>query len=219
MQEAVWYFSDLPEKIVDVLVDYSSDKFDDDLINSTVGSLSPDNTVGNEEFKIRKSKNTWISTNCWIGGFIWHYVMRANRENFLYDLTNIEQESIQYTHYFEGDFYTWHTDQASIKMYRPCAHNDEDKPELSYDDKLLTDFSYKNSESIRKLSFVVQLSHPDDYEGGNLQLLDETGKLHIAPRRRGTVIFFDSRMRHRVLKIRKGHRKSLVGWVSGPRWK
>ena len=70
-----------------------------------------------------------------------------------------------------------------------------------------------------KLSFSLQLSDPDDYEGGNFQLIDESGKLYVAPRKRGTIILFDSRTQHRVLKVKKGRRKSIVGWVVGPRWK
>ena len=38
-------------------------------------------------------------------------------------------------------------------------------------------------------------------------------------RQRGAIILFDSRTRHRVLKVRKGVRRSIVGWVLGPRWK
>ena len=71
----------------------------------------------------------------------------------------------------------------------------------------------------RKLSFSIQLSHPDDYEGGNVQLLDEAGNSYIAPRKRGAIVLFDSRTQHRVLKVTKGTRKSIVGWVVGPRWK
>ena len=65
----------------------------------------------------------------------------------------------------------------------------------------------------------MQLSDPDDYEGGNVQLLDEGNNSYFAPRKRGTMIFFDSRTQHRVLKVTKGVRKSLVGWVCGPRWR
>jgi PKHD-type hydroxylase len=32
-------------------------------------------------------------------------------------------------------------------------------------------------------------------------------------------MLFDSRTPHRVRKVRSGLRKSLVGWVVGPRWK
>jgi PKHD-type hydroxylase len=72
---------------------------------------------------------------------------------------------------------------------------------------------------VRKLSFVLQLSDPEDYEGGNLQLLDESGSTYFAPRQKGTMILFDSRTQHRVLKVKKGVRKSIVGWTVGPRWK
>ena len=86
-------------------------------------------------------------------------------------------------------------------------------------DGLKQDFLNENTEMVRKLSFVLQLSDPDDYEGGNLQLLDEAGKSYIAPRQRGTMILFDSRTMHRVLKVKSGVRKSIVGWTVGPRWK
>ena len=65
----------------------------------------------------------------------------------------------------------------------------------------------------------MQLSDPDDYEGGNVQFLDESGKSYFAPRQRGCLVLFDSRTSHRVLKVTKGIRKSIVGWTVGPRWK
>ena len=41
------------------------------------------------------------------------------------------------------------------------------------------DFVNENIELVRKLSFSIQLSDPDDYDGGNLQLMDENWtKLH-----------------------------------------
>jgi PKHD-type hydroxylase len=65
----------------------------------------------------------------------------------------------------------------------------------------------------------LQLSDPDSYSGGNVQLLAEDGSSYIAPRKRGTIVLFDSRTQHRVLKVTKGCRRSIVGWVCGPRWK
>ena len=41
------------------------------------------------------------------------------------------------------------------------------------------DFVNENIELVRKLSFSIQLSDPDDYDGGNLQLMDELTKLHL----------------------------------------
>ena len=76
-----------------------------------------------------------------------------------------------------------------------------------------------NGELIRKLSFSLQLSDIDDYEGGELQLMDSSGKMHQAPKQKGLITFFDSRLTHRVRKVKSGVRKSLVGWIIGPRWK
>ena len=77
----------------------------------------------------------------------------------------------------------------------------------------------ENCEKVRKLSFSLLLSDPETYEGGNLQLMSEDNKSYIAPRQRGTIILFDSRTQHRVQKVTKGVRKSLVGWVVGNRWR
>jgi PKHD-type hydroxylase len=39
------------------------------------------------------------------------------------------------------------------------------------------------------------------------------------PKQKGTIAFFDSRTPHRVKKVKSGVRKSLVGWVIGPRFR
>jgi PKHD-type hydroxylase len=119
---------------------------------------------------------------------------------------------MQFTKYEAGQFYGWHNDAGLATQYKPVSVGNRA-------DGLAQDFVNENVELVRKLSFVVQLSDPDDYEGGNLQLLDEAGNSYIAPRKRGTVILFDSRTMHRVLKVTKGTRKSLVGWTVGKRWK
>jgi PKHD-type hydroxylase len=71
-----------------------------------------------------------------------------------------------------------------------------------------------------KLSVSLQLSDESEYEGGELQFLN-TGQnsMYTAPKERGTIIIFDSRVKHRVRPIKKGARKSLVAWMVGPRWK
>ena len=84
---------------------------------------------------------------------------------------------------------------------------------------LAQDFVNENTELVRKLSFALQLSDPDDYEGGNVQLLDESGESYIVPRQKGCIVLFDSRTQHRVNRVTKGVRKSIVGWTVGPRWK
>ena len=203
--QSVWYFSDLPTEVVEIIESDLSANFDDAMGDSRLmgDALNKDK---------RNSQNAWVPSHHWVGGFLWHYIMRANRENFLYDLRCIDGESIQYTRYREGQFYGWHNDAGLAGQYKPVTVGNRIEG-------LGQDFLNENVEMVRKLSFVVQLSDPDDYEGGNLQLLDEMGKTYIAPRKRGTVILFDSRTQHRVQRVKSGVRKSLVGWTVGPRWK
>lgn len=203
--QSIWYYTDLPKDVVDIIERDLTEKFDGQMVESKLyGDVSNSDK--------RNSQNAWIPTTHWVSGFIWHYVERANRENFLYDLRCIDGETMQFTKYSEGQFYGWHNDISFINQYKPVSVNNNL-------DHLMQDFINENIELVRKLSFVVQLSDPNDYEGGNLQLLDESGRSYFAPRTKGTVILFDSRTQHRVLKVTKGIRKSLVGWVVGPRWK
>ena len=160
----------------------------------------------------RNSQNAWIPTNHWVGGFIWHYIMRANRENFMYDLRNIDGESMQYTMYRPGQYYKWHNDAGLATQYKPVSVGNRN-------DGLAQDFVNENIELVRKLSFAMQLSDPDEYEGGNVQFLDEAGKSYFCPRQRGCMVLFDSRTSHRVLPVTKGIRKSIVAWTVGPRGK
>ena len=203
--QSVWYFTDLPEKVVDLIEEDIAEKFDVEMRDSRLHG----DALNKEK---RNSQNAWIPTSHWCAGFLWHYIQRANRENFLYDLRCIDGESMQYTRYGKGMFYGWHNDAGLSTQYKPVANGNRAEG-------LGQDFVNENIEMVRKLSFSLQLSHPDDYEGGNVQLLDEAGKSYITPRQRGTIVLFDSRTQHRVLKVTKGVRKSIVGWTVGPRWK
>jgi PKHD-type hydroxylase len=202
--QTIWYFSDIPEKIIETIEEDLTDKFQEQMGDSKLmgDSLNRDK---------RNSKNAWVPTTHWTAGLVWHYVERANRENFLYDIRNIDGESMQLTQYGIGEFYGWHNDAGISGQYKPVSVGNHHEGRAQ-------DYLNENLELVRKLSFVVQLSDPDDYEGGNLQLLAEDGKSYFAPRKRGTVIVFDSRTQHRVLKVTRGVRKSLVGWVCGKRW-
>lgn len=203
--QTVWYFTNIPKKIVDI-VEEDLSTFDKNLDESLIS-----NNIIDE--KIRKSQNTWIPSNHWIGGFIWHYIERANRENFLYDISGIDGEALQYTVYEKENFYNWHNDEGVQNLYKPRAGSNRDAEGIAQD------FVNKNIQYVRKLSVVLQLTDADEYEGGNLELINESNEPYIAPRIRGTVIIFDSRTQHRVMPITKGRRKSLVGWIVGPRWK
>jgi PKHD-type hydroxylase len=71
---------------------------------------------------------------------------------------------------------------------------------------------------IRKLSLTLQLNDPNEYEGGNFEIM--TGKnFETIKLEQGEVIVFPSYILHRVTEITKGKRNSLVGWASGKPFK
>ena len=199
-----WYTTDLPKDIVEILEE-DIKKFDPIAQESRLHGDAVDKVI-------RDSKNAWIPTSHWVGGFIWHYIQRTNRENFLYDLTAIDGESIQYTQYGAGQFYDWHIDAGIDTAYKP-------QQIVSSGTNIAQDLLTVQGEYVRKLSFSLQLSDPEDYTGGEVQFMDNSRKTYFAPKQRGTLIMFDSRTPHRVRKVKSGMRKSLVGWVCGPRWK
>jgi PKHD-type hydroxylase len=116
---------------------------------------------------------------------------KTNKESFGYDLSYLP--SLQFTTYDETvqGHYDWHVDVFW-------------QTELYYQ---------------RKLSMVIQLSDPGDYEGGELQL-DEWDRPDPALlKQKGSVIIFPSFVKHRVLPVTKGTRHSLVAWIDGPLWR
>ena len=207
--QSVWFFTGLPSDIINSLEKDLEKHFDD------MGDSKLINDVLDED--IRKSKNTWIPTTHWITGWLWHYVQAANRNNFLYDISFIESESMQYARYGVGEYYHWHSDTSIPVQYKPQIQISA--TESTTDDNYLRERAAIKNELVRKISFSLQLSDPDDYEGGNIQFIDESNQNYIAPRQKGSLIIFDSRTKHRVCKVRSGVRKSIVGWVVGPRWK
>jgi PKHD-type hydroxylase len=74
------------------------------------------------------------------------------------------------------------------------------------------------AEVSRKLSMVVQLTDPSEYEGGNLQVLT-TGQAQTVRKQRGLIAVFPSYVLHQVTPVTQGNRQSLVAWVSGPAFK
>ena len=71
----------------------------------------------------------------------------------------------------------------------------------------------------RKLTCVVQLTNPDNYEGGNLELYNvrETPDV-TGVRKQGTAIFFPGFIEHQANPVTKGRRYSLAAWFEGPKF-
>ena len=63
---------------------------------------------------------------------------------------------------------------------------------------------------------TLLLSNENEFEGGGLELIKDG---QIVKPKQGQAIFFASFLRHRVIPITKGIRKSLVMWFGGPSFK
>jgi len=99
-------------------------------------------------------------------------------------------EPAQFTEYPKGGFYDWHMDAEANCQYEP---------------------------PVRKISMTILLSNPSEFEGGDLEFMTEGNKPPSLIQ--GQAIFFCSMIRHRVAKVKKGIRRSLVMWFGGPPFK
>jgi len=136
---------------------------------------------------IRSSTIRWVHDRE-IRSFLKEYIIMANSAAFGVDLNG--HCEIQYTEYYatERGHYDWHHDV----------------------------FWNAPTNSDRKLSIVIQLSNPDEYEGGNFEFSEcENPEF----KNKGSILVFPSYLKHRVTPVTKGTRKSLVSWFFGPRWR
>lgn len=166
-------------------------KIGDELIKNNKGNTASIGLDGKVNEIVRKTSLAWIELNQeteFIYNSLAYIARMLNGQFFDFDLYGFV-EHLQYTVYRAGgDHYTWHMDKGM-----------------------------KNS-SPRKLSLVLQLSDPSEYEGGDLELMvsPEITKLE---KRKGLVYAFPSWVMHRVTPVTKGTRRTLVVWVSGPKFK
>jgi len=137
---------------------------------------------------IRSSTVRWLHDR-WVRDILWEYVKQANINAFSVDVMNYAEMQFTEYHATENGHYDWHHD-----IHWNAAVNSD-----------------------RKLSITVQLSGPEDYEGGTFEF-DECATPADA-KAKGTVLVFPSYLRHRVLPVTGGTRKSLVAWFHGPRWR
>ena len=108
-------------------------------------------------------------------------------------------------HFFKFDLYGF-TEQMQFTEYN--------EPGDKYDQHI--DKMYLSL--IRKLSVVVQLTDPDDYDGCDLEIYN-SNKPEVMKRDQGSVIVFPSYTLHQVTPITRGTRHSLVAWIGGPNFK
>lgn len=141
----------------------------------------------------RKSKVIFIPRNkhtLWLYHKLGDLVTRVNKEtNWDFDITTMS-EKIQYAEY-DSEYEGFYEWHLDIGDNASCK---------------------------RKISISIQLSDEKEYEGGELEF--KTGMDNIqAPKNVNSVILFPSYLLHRVKPVTKGTRRSLVLWISGPKFK
>jgi PKHD-type hydroxylase len=70
----------------------------------------------------------------------------------------------------------------------------------------------------RKLTMVVPLNDPAEYEGGALEF-NEGGVVRRLPQKAGVPVMFPSWLLHQVTPVTRGRRYSMAVWVRGPAWR
>tara|TARA_R110000796_G_scaffold164094_1_gene281034 strand:+ start:46 stop:603 length:558 start_codon:yes stop_codon:yes gene_type:complete len=164
-----------------------------DKLKSEKFKMSTGKTLSSTNETKRNSNVTFIDDHVILKEFLDVTKRINNNASWNFNIDTIEP--LQYGEYNKSQEYGWHVDQ----------HN---KP---YSDR-----------RVRKISFSVFIN--DDYTGGEFDLelhspsiktrYETFSKLPL-----NTALFFQSDYWHRVRPVTKGVRKSLVGWVLGPKFK
>jgi PKHD-type hydroxylase len=172
---------------------FSPDELNNILVLGKRLDFTPGFAYGDSEAKgFRKSLVSWLPVNKhteWIYRRLTDLVCRHNELYYRLDIDKLERLQFALYDSKEGARFKPHTDSMSW--------------DLPYN---------------RKLTFVLQLSEPDEYEGGDLNLLLSAIPTKI-PKKKGLITFFFSDTLHEVTPVTSGERCTLVGWVHGPSFK
>ena len=189
-----WALTTIPSEAWVYLPDFLTDEQCDMIIEGGKKLETEEGKInsGSTSEKVRKSTIGFFPTNNgeydWLFQRVASAINDINKDFYNYDLEKIE--ALQFTEYSSDTkgFYGKHLDIGN------------------------------NYPKHRKLSFSVQLSDPESYEGGDLVLHYGNDPV-VAHRTRGTLILFTSWLLHEVTPVTKGVRHSLVGWIMGPPFK
>ena len=124
-----------------------------------------------------------------VSAIIQKYLQKYNDIYFNYDLDG--NLDIQLLRYYPDGNYKWHCDYGSSHI----------------------------EGSVRKLSISVQFSHSSDYEGGELELINQYGQHVFLGKEYGDAIIFNSKTPHKAHSVSSGIRDVLVVWATGPEFK
>ena len=117
-----------------------------------------------------------------------------------------------HTHVWAANQALWKFELTGLKPHDPPQLLRYDKGD-HYDWHI----DHDRQSSSRKLTCIVQLSDPDSYKGGEIQVFPPLVQAsRFDWRACGTLIIFPVYVPHRVVNIQSGTRHALVFWVHGP---
>lgn len=198
LKDRYWYsYTGLPKDFCDDVIKFGTS-------SKVVDSLTEEITEDKKEEKalmkkyVRNSKQAWLDER-WIYDEITPYFEDANNStSWKYDISHFE--TCQFTIYDNDNFYDWHQDMS------PEPYTDE-----------------KFKGTYRKLSMVILLNDPKEFEGGNLQFdfrdVRDPSIQEYKFNYQGACVVFPSFLWHRVTPVISGTRYSLVTWATGKPFK
>jgi PKHD-type hydroxylase len=137
---------------------------------------------------VRQSSLVWLPESvdlAWVSARIVRLTADANHDLFHFTLDGFD-EQLQLAAYGPGHYYDWHIDRGQGE-----------------------------TAGRRKLTLAVQLTDPNQYVGGGLEI-NADGHPFQSPRDQGTAVVFAATTLHRVVPMISGLRHSLVAWTHGP---
>jgi PKHD-type hydroxylase len=186
--------------------------------NELTQSQIDEQKISKNDVYLRDSNISWIDEK-WVYNLLWPYVEEANKKSgWNYDIDFAEPA--QFTIYDKEQFYGWHSDGMNdkISVYRrkiPGVYDEETI--LSSTFTSLTNLIGK----VRKISLTVNLTDPNEYEGGNLKFdlgphkTNRFKEVEDSGKQKGSIVIFPSYKYHCVTPVTKGTRYSLVIWFNG----
>lgn len=177
------------EKVIDKkLCEYFINLFQED--QAEVGKVGIGKIANNYADNIRRTTNFFLPPNAPIGHMLYSYIDDANK-NAEWDFKIGKKEMVQMSKYDSKNqgIYDWHTDTVP-------------PDNIGYQ---------------RKLTCVLLLSNPNEFEGGQLRI-SERDTTPVLPTQ-GSIVVFPSYLLHKVDEVTKGIRYSVVAWAWGSAFK
>lgn len=155
------------------------------------------NNSSRTDYENRRSKIRFVQSNdlafYFIFDTLWKTLIQANKDFFNIQVSKLDYVQLaEYSSEYRGEYKDHH------------------------------DVFWMNNDPFyhRKISCIVQLTDPKEYEGGDFQLIDTCSFPDAEEiKQQGSIIFFPSFFMHRAQPVTKGVRYSLAAWFDGPKWR